>query len=170
MDLLIRESRAPQAAQDLLEDEGCRFPVLRQLANQVLDKPAEGIIQDSLLDFLGMLCLSAPFADNEEECWFVAVLLASGLKMQPILPTLVTESRDGRMHYRPKTGMDIPKKVLTALTLFPEAMVKRTERTGAPALKFYRTASCRELRRYGHDRVAEHHEAWEEHMHPLLGF
>lgn len=157
------------AGRSLINDEDIGAAVLKHAANNFLDAPADKILTNTtLLDYFGLLCLSAKFAETIEECWFVAVLLTKGVKNTKSLPTVLMEDRDGTIRVFYKHGLDVPARILTALTVFPEAVEARTRRYGAPAPDFYRKLSKAELRAQKQPAVAAHHEAWEDHLGPFL--
>jgi len=170
MEELLIAAGLSAAGRSLISDEDHGDSILRQASRDFLDKPTNGLLIDtSLLDYMGFLCLSASFAESAEECWFVAVLLAKGVRDTKQLPTVVMEERDGCIRVAMKhRGIDVPARIMTALVIYPEAMEARAKRTGAPDSAFYRSISKTELRRYNHKEVAAHHEAWEEHLSPLL--
>jgi hypothetical protein len=157
------------AGQSLLDDEEHGDGILHLAARKFMDAPTDKLLTDTtLLDYLGMICLSAKFADSVHECWFVAVLLTKGIKSVDVMPRVVVEEQDGRIKAFYKHGMDVPAKILTALACFPEALEARTRRHGAPAPDFYRKLSKAELRLQRQPIVAEHHERWEDHLSGLL--
>jgi len=102
------------------------------------------------IDMMMLTCMTSKFAESEDECATVAVLVVQQMRAVRILP-MVTEDK----------GLAFAGKALVSLAFFHRALERRCLRHGAPSPDYYRKVSQLELRRHDHDAVAIHHSAWE---------
>lgn len=122
---------------------------------KILEK-SEVFLSSKPLDIITMLCMTASFAENKEECHDVAIIVFNGLKRENPLPYVLDDK-----------GMILAEKTLIALSFFKSAMEKR-ERKGAPPSSFYRNLSKTLFIKNDQENIAEHHEMWESFLSEIF--
>lgn len=122
---------------------------------KILEK-SEVFLSSKPLDIITMLCMTASFAENKEECHDVAIIVFNGLKRKNPLPYVLDDK-----------GMILAEKTLVALSFFKKAMEKR-ERKGAPPSSFYRNLSKTLFIKNDQENIAEHHEMWESFLSEIF--
>jgi len=122
---------------------------------KILEK-SETILISKPLDILTLLCMTATFAENKEECHDVAIIVFNGLKRKDPLPYVLDDR-----------GFLLAEKTLVALSFFRSAMEKRA-RKGAPPSEFYRGLSKTLFIKNNQENIAEHHEKWESFLSEIF--
>ena len=117
----------------------------------------EVFLQSKPLDILCLICMTAKFAENKEECQTVGIIIHKGLQHKNPLPYVLDDH-----------GFLLAEKTLVALSFFRSAMDYRAKYKGAPPSSFYRDASKLLFRKNGHDNIADHHEKWESFLGELF--
>lgn len=132
-----------------LDDSESRDTLYEVLAIRIMEK--DDIFLDTKpLDILTLLCMTAKFADNKEECQNVAVIIYNRMRDIDPLPYVLDDR-----------GILLAEKTLMALSFYRSAMEYRWKYKGAPSIEFYRNYSKRMFYTHGHLGLAEHHEQWE---------
>lgn len=109
------------------------------------------ILLSNPIDVIYMVCLTAKFANSEEECHKIAITVFQYLnKPLKVLPYLSDEQ-----------DLTFSNKTLIALSFYPKALEHRYEYHGAPSPAFYRKISKAIFKRNGQHCIADHHEQWE---------
>lgn len=117
----------------------------------------EIFLQSKPLDIVCLICMTAKFAENKEECQTVGIIVHKGLKYENPLPYMLDDH-----------GFLLAEKTLVALSFFRSAMDYRAKYKGAPTSKFYREASKLLFRKNGHDNIADNHEKWENFLSEIF--
>ncbi len=125
--------------------------LLKKAFGQKILEKKDKILLTNALDVLSFICLNSPFADDENECFTVSVLLYKNIKTINILP-LVTEEH----------GLNLASKCLVSLSLFPDRLEWRRQRYGYPGADYYRKVSILILKQHEHANIAKHHKQWEQ--------
>jgi hypothetical protein len=154
MPVLIQElydSGEQQNIKKLYKDDPSLHELIKKALGQKILEKKDKILTTNALDILCFLCLNSPFADDENECYTVSVLLYKNIKTLDILP-LVTEEH----------GLNLASKCLVSLSLFSDRLEWRRQRYGYPGADYYRKVSTLILKQYDHNNVAKHHRLWEQ--------
>ncbi len=122
---------------------------------KILEK-SETFLISKPLDILTLLCMTASFAENKEECHDVAIIVFNGLKRKDPLPYVLDDR-----------GFVLAEKTLVALSFFRSAMEKRAKK-GAPPSEFYRGLSKTLFIKNNQENIAEHHEKWESFLSEIF--
>lgn len=122
---------------------------------KILEK-SETFLISKPLDILTLLCMTASFAENKEECHDVAIIVFNGLKRKDPLPYVLDDR-----------GFVLAEKTLVALSFFRAAMEKRAKK-GAPPSEFYRGLSKTLFIKNNQENIAEHHEKWESFLSEIF--
>jgi len=122
---------------------------------KILEK-SETFLISKPLDILTLLCMTASFAENKEECHDVAIIVFNGLKRKDPLPYVLDDR-----------GFVLAEKTLVALSFFRSAMEKRAKK-GAPPSEFYRGLSKTLFIKNNRENIAEHHEKWESFLSEIF--
>lgn len=105
------------------------------------------------LDIICLICMTASFAENKEECQTVGIIVHKGLQQKNPLPYVLDDK-----------GFLLAEKTLVALSFFRSAMDYRAKYKGAPTSNFYRNASKLLFVKEGLQSIADHHEKWENFL------
>jgi hypothetical protein len=146
-----------QSIKKLYREDLSIHDMLKRALGQKILESKDKILTTNALDILCFLCLNSPFADDENECYTVSVLLYKNIKTLDILP-LVTEEH----------GIDLASKCLVSLSLFSDRLEWRRQRYGYPGADYYRKVSMLILKQYEHNSVAKHHRLWEQFIGEML--
>jgi hypothetical protein len=132
------------------QDEQLRESILEAIGNKVsLDN--HKILTSRPIDILYIVCLTAKFADSEDECFRVAISVFQHFtNTKNILPQL-SEDR----------GLAFATKTLIALSFHFPALKKKWQQRGAPSPDYYRQISKAVFSIHGQEDLASHHEQWE---------
>lgn len=135
------------------EPETTRDLILQAIGSRVvIDK--DKILLSNPIDLLYMVCITAKFADSEDECQRIALMVHQYFnKPKNVLPML---SED--------VGLNFATKALIALTFHLKAMEHRWKYHGAPTPAFYRKMSKATFDLHGQSDIASHHEQWENFL------
>jgi hypothetical protein len=154
MPVLMQELYSEKEQQNIkklyTDDLSVHEMLKKAFGQKILDKK-DKVLTSNALDILCFLCLNSPFADDENECFTVSVLLYKNIKTIDILP-LVTEEH----------GLNLASKCLVSLSLFKERLEWRRQRYGYPGADYYRKVSVLILKQHEHANVARHHKLWEQ--------
>jgi hypothetical protein len=156
MPVLIQELYSESEQQDIKKlyvDDPSLHDLLKQAFGKKILERKDKFLTTNALDTLCFLCLNSPFADDENECYTVSVLIYKNIKTLDILP-LVTEEH----------GLNLASKCLVSLSLFSDRLEWRRQRYGYPGADYYRKVSKLILKQYGHNNVANHHKLWEQFL------
>lgn len=134
-------------------DDSSLHALLKKAFGQKILNAKNKVLITNALDIFCFLCLNSPFADDENECYTVSVLMYKNIKTLDILP-LVTEEH----------GMNLASKCLVSLSLFKERLEWRRQRYGYPGADYYRKVSTMILKQHEHHNVARHHKLWEQFL------
>ena len=105
-----------------------------------------------------MICLTAKFADSEDECNRVAITIYQYHdKTKETIPSIISDE-----------GLGFASKCLIALSFHPQALEKRWKYHAAPKPDFYRQLSKTTYKRFGQEDIASHHEQWEAFLGEVL--
>jgi len=154
MPVLIQELYNEKEQQDikkLYRSDPSIHELLKKAFGEKILKEKSKVLITNPLDVLCFICLNSPFADNENECYTVSVLLYKNIKTLNVLP-LVTEEH----------GMNLASKCLVSLSLFKDRLEWRRQRYGYPGADYYRKVSKLILKQHEHTNVANHHKLWEQ--------
>jgi len=158
--ILIEELYDPKSVELIKslykDDESSRETLFKAFADKILEN-SELILISKPLDILTILCMTANFAENKEECQRVAIIVFNGLKAENPLPYIMDDQ-----------GFSLAEKTLVALSFFEPAMCRRTKYHGAPSPTFYRKASKILFEKNGYPEIAEHHEQWEKFLNEMF--
>ena len=112
---------------------------------------SEKFVNTNLINALYLICLTAKFADSEDECYRVAITVCQSYnKPNNILPSICFDR-----------GLILANKILVALSLYPQALEKKWKFKGAPSVEFYRNTSKHIYKKYNQLDISNHHEQWE---------
>ena len=120
-------------------------------------KSQEIFLSSKPLDILCLICMTADFAENKEECHTVAIIIHKNLQYKNPLPYIIDDQ-----------GFLLAEKTLVALSFFKSAMDYRAKYKGAPTSDFYRQSSKLLFRKNGHANIADHHEQWENFLSEIF--
>lgn len=156
---LIEELYSPgegDRIKSLYEEGGsARKSLLEALGVKVLD--SEKILTSSPLDILYIICSLAKFADSEEECQSVALIIHSRIRDKNPLPYVLDDR-----------GIVLAEKTLVALSFYSAAMTYRAVKKGAPKPSFYRACAKKIFSDNDHQDIADHHEQWESFLSEMF--
>lgn len=131
------------------EDVSSRQMLFRAFGQKIIEKQETFLIAKPL-DLLSLICMTASFADSDEECQDVAVIFFKRLNDSNPLPYISEDA-----------GILLAEKTLVSLSLYPKAMERRWKYKGAPSPSFYREASKLVFKKNEKDSIAKNHEKWE---------
>jgi hypothetical protein len=135
-----------------IEEHSKRDLIAKAISSKLIT--SKDIITSNPLDELYMICLSAKFADTEDECHRVAMLVYQfHKKTSRLLPSLIED-----------TGIIFANKTLLCLSFFSQALEKLEHRHGAPSPSFYRKISKVMFMKHEQPDIASHHEQWENFL------
>jgi len=134
------------------EDPDSRELLYKSFGNKIIEKQ-DTFLNSKPLDILCLICMTAPFANDKEECHKVGIIIHKGFKYENPLPYIIDDQ-----------GFLLAEKTLVALSFFRSAMDYRAKYKGAPTSSFYRSASKLIFSKNGHDDIADHHEQWENFL------
>ncbi len=137
-------------------DPSCREQLYSEFARKIIEK-SETFLTSKPLDILSLICMTANFADNKEECQTVAIIVHKRLNEKNPLPYIMDDK-----------GFNLAEKTLVSLSFFRKAMEYRCKYKGAPSTNFYRSASKILFSKNGHQSIADHHEQWESFLSEIF--
>jgi hypothetical protein len=146
-----------EALTKLFDTDPSTRPCIKEAISSRLITSNEKIITSNAIDALFMICLSAKFADSEDECNRIAITIYQYHDKCPAIPCM---SQD--------VGLTFSSKCLIALSFHPQAMEKKWKQYGAPSPSFYRQLSKTIYSMYEQKDIAAHHEQWEEFLGEVL--
>lgn len=147
-----------KALKDLYDSDPSTRPSIKEAISSKLITDKEKIIISNAIDALFLICLSAKFADSEDECNRVAITIYQYYdKTKSPLPSLVSDQ-----------GLVFSSKCLVALSFYPQALEKRWKYHAAPKPDFYRQLSKTVYKSFDQDDIAAHHEQWEAFLGEVL--
>jgi hypothetical protein len=155
----LTPSQTSSAANLYAADPSSRMDILRSIA-RVSSFSGEGIVPCEpgfgMSEILFAICMKFPGSSEEAEPILAASFLAKCVRKNRPLP-MITE--DGEMDFCAKT--------LVSLAVFLRAMIRRTERSGAPRPEYYRKVAQGILSQKtpAHRALSSHHMAWESFIH-----
>jgi hypothetical protein len=138
------------------EDPSSRESLYKAFGNKIIEKQ-DTFLNSKPLDILCLICMTAPFAEDKEECHTVGIIIHKGLKQENPLPYVLDDH-----------GFLLAEKTLVALSFFRSAMDYRAKYKGAPPSSFYRNASKLLFIKNGHNNIADHHEQWENFLSEIF--
>ena len=116
------------------------------------------IITSDLLDCLYLICLTATFADSDDECFRIANTICQFYnKTNNILPSLIEDR-----------GLLFASKTIIALSFYPQSLEKKWKNQGAPSPSFYRNVSKNIYKNNNQKDISAHHEQWELFLGEVL--
>ena len=139
-----------EALRELFDTDPSARPCIKEAISSRLITKQDKIITTNAIDALFMICLSAKFADSEDECNRVAITIYQFHDRKPTIPCF---SQD--------RGLLFANKCLIALSFHPQALEKRWKRYAAPKPDFYRQLSKSVYSIHDQEDIAAHHEQWE---------
>jgi hypothetical protein len=154
MPVLIEElynGEEQQNIKKLYRSDSSLHDLLKKAFGQKILEKKDKVLLTNALDVLSFICLNSSFADDENECFTVSVLLYKNIKTLNILP-LVTEEH----------GLNLASKCLVSLSLFHDRLEWRRQRYGYPGGDYYRKVSVLILKQHDHNNIARHHRQWEQ--------
>jgi hypothetical protein len=132
------------------EEPTLRKPIVETIGNKLV-VASEKFVNTTLLNAIHLVCLTAKFADSEDECYRVAVTVCQFCnKTKDLLPSILEDR-----------GIMLANKTLVCLSFFSQAMKKRWMYKGAPSPQFYRKLSKTIYESHGQKDISRHHEQWE---------
>jgi hypothetical protein len=136
-------------------DPSSRDSIMQAIGYKIVE--SERILLSNPLDILSLICCTAPFANDKEECQQVAIIIHRGLTYENPLPYIMDDF-----------GFKLAEKTLTSLSFFRKAMEKRTKHQGAPSPEFYRSASILLFKKNDLPSIAAHHINWENFLNEMF--
>ena len=147
-----------EALKALYETDLSSRPSIKQAIGSKLITDSSKIIVSNAIDALFMICLTAKFADSEDECNRVAITIYQYHdKTNEIIPSLISDQ-----------GLLFASKCLISLSFHPQALEKRWKYHGAPKPDFYRQLSKTVYNTFDQKDIAAHHEQWEMFLGEVL--
>lgn len=137
-------------------DPDSRQSLYIQFGKKIVEK-SETFLTSKPLDILCLICMTAQFADSEQECQEVAIIVHNRIREQNPLPYVLDDK-----------GLLLAEKTLTALSFFRSAMEHRWKYRGSPSPDYYRNASKLVFNKHGLNSIADHHEKWESFLSELF--
>ncbi len=154
----LYNDRECEAIKDFyLNDPSTRVSLREAIGNKIIQETGK-ILTTNALDTLSLICLTAKFADSEDECHRIAITVYQFIdKPNEVLPSLIDDE-----------GLKFASKALMALSFRYKALEKRWLYHGAPSPAFYRSVSKTKFNTYGQKDIAAHHEQWEGFLGEFL--
>jgi hypothetical protein len=147
-----------EALKALYETDLESRPSIKQAIGAKLITDSSKIIVSNAIDALFMICLTAKFADSEDECNRVAITIYQYHdKTRELIPSLLSDQ-----------GLLFASKCLISLSFYPQALEKRWKYHGAPRPDFYRQLSKTVYNTFDQKDIAAHHEQWEMFLGEVL--
>jgi hypothetical protein len=147
-----------KALKNLYETDADSRQSIKQAIGSKLITDSSKIIVSNAIDSLFMICLTAKFADSEDECNRIAITIYQYHdKTKETLPSLASDY-----------GLCFSSKCLIALSFHPQALEKRWKYHGAPKPDFYRQLSKSIYKTFDQSDIAAHHEQWEAFLGEVL--
>jgi len=154
----LYDAKNCEALQDLYRTDPLLRPSIKEAISSKLITDSSKIIVSHAIDALFMICLSAKFADSEDECNRVAVTIYQYHdKTASIIPSIASDE-----------GLVFASKCLIALSFHPQALEKRWMYHGAPKPDFYRQLSKNVYKAFDQQDISAHHEQWEAFLGEVL--
>lgn len=153
----LYDKKNSEALVELFEKDVSTRPFIKQAIGTKLITDNNKIITSNAIDALFMICLSAKFADSEDECNRIAITIYQYHDKTPAIPRMVEDK-----------GLRFSSKCLIALSFFPQMMEKKWRQHGAPSPSFYRQLSKSIYEIYEQHDIAAHHEQWEAFLGEVL--
>ncbi len=138
------------------EDPNSKELLFESFGHKIIESQ-EIFLKSKPLDIICLICMTAKFAENKEECQTVGIIVHKGLQHKNPLPYVLDDH-----------GFLLAEKTLVALSFFRSAMDYRSKYKGAPTSSFYRNASKLLFSKNGHDNIADHHEKWENFLSEIF--
>lgn len=147
-----------KALKDLYETDPETRPSIKEAIGSKLITSRDKIITSNAIDALFMICLTAKFADSEDECNRVAITIYQYHdKAKAVTPSLIDDR-----------GLAFSSKCLVALSFYPQSLEKRWRQYAAPKPDFYRQLSKAIYKTFDQNDIAAHHEQWEAFLGEVL--
>jgi hypothetical protein len=147
-----------KALQELFKTDPSSRNLIKQAIGTKLITDQNVIITSNAIDTLFLVCLTAKFADSEDECNRVAITIYQYYdKTSDMVPSLVSD-RD----------LKFASKTLMALSFRPQALEKQWKYHGAPNPNYYRQLSKTIYNIWNQKDIAAHHEQWEAFLGEIL--
>lgn len=147
-----------EALKALYETDLSSRSSIKQAIGTKLITDSSKIIISNAIDALFMICLTAKFADSEDECNRVAITIYQYHdKTKEMVPSLISDQ-----------GLSFASKCLISLSFHPQALEKRWKYHGAPKPDFYRQLSKTVYNTFDQKDIAAHHEQWEMFLGEVL--
>lgn len=147
-----------KALQELYKTDPASRPAIKQALSSKLITDHSKIITSNAIDALFIICLSARFADSEDECNRVAITIYQYHdKIKETIPSMIDDE-----------GLKLASKCLISLAFYPQALEKRWKYHGAPKPNFYRQLSKTIYKTHDQQDIASHHEQWETFLGEVL--
>jgi len=154
----LYDAKNCKALQELYQTDPCLRPSIKEAIGSKLITDSSKIITSHAIDALFMICLTAKFADSEDECNRVAITIYQYHdKTNETFPSIASDQ-----------GLKFANKCLIALSFHPQALEKRWKYHGAPKPNFYRQLSKTVFKLYEQEDIAAHHEQWEAFLGEVL--
>lgn len=154
----IYNKKECEAIREFHKEEPQTRQLLREAIGSKLVTAQDKIIHSNAIDAICLMCLTAKFADSEDECHRVAITVYQHHdKTKDILPSLVSD-RD----------LKFANKTLITLSFYPQALEKKWKFHGAPKPDFYRQLSKTVYRIHDQNDIASHHEQWEAFLSEIF--
>lgn len=153
---LIEELYTPKAVQlirDLYNDDiEYRETMYKAFGKKIIESQ-DKFLSAKPLDILALICNTATFTTDKNECHSVAVMIYKHINDVNPLPSLIEDKQ-----------FVFAEKTLVSLSFFHEAMNHRWKRRGAPSPEFYRQCSQSIFTKHHCEGIAEHHRLWESFL------
>lgn len=136
---------------DLYKEDKSSNISIREAIGTKLITSHDKIVTSNAIDAICLICLTAKFAESEDECHRVALTVYQYYdKTNKMHPSIVTDH-----------GLDLANKIFIALSFYPQSMARKWKRYGAPSPSYYREISKTIFKNNGSEDIASHHENWE---------
>lgn len=129
------------------EDVSSRQVLLEAFGHKIIQN--DNILTSKPLDVLALICMTAEFANSQNECHAVAIMVHKHINTKDPLPYILDDH-----------GITLAEKCLVSLSFFLPALERRY-RKGAPSPDYYRKAGKLMFSRCDHEDIANNHEKWE---------
>lgn len=154
----LYDAKNSDALKALYESDPSSRPSIKQAIGTKLITDPSKIIISNAIDALFMICLTAKFADSEDECNRIAITVYQYHdKTREMTPSMVSDH-----------GLTFSSKCLIALSFYPQALEHRWKHRGAPKPDFYRQLSKTVYKTFEQPDIAAHHEQWESFLGEML--
>ena len=154
----LYDAKNCKALRDLFENDPSTRPSIKEAIGSKLITSKDKIITSNAIDALFMICLTAKFADSEDECNRVAITIYQYHdKTRDVIPSMISDE-----------GLVFASKCLIALSFHPQALEKRWKYRAAPKPDFYRQLSKTVFTMHDQKDIAAHHEQWETFLGEVL--